>query len=61
MSGADGAAGTGVWPTPVTLPTPGSKEGWLDNGPYLLNLLDVTVIVIGGDSLGGLDAFIVLQ
>lgn len=31
------------------------------DGTDLLNFLDVTVLVIGGDNLGGLDAFFVLE
>lgn len=38
-----------TWPTP----------GWLSTD--LLDFLDVAVFIIGGDSLGGLDALIVLE
>lgn len=42
------------------------QRGWggcavQNDGTNLLNFLDVTVLVIGGDGLGGLDALIVLE
>lgn len=61
----------GWWDSRWTLQTLGdarrcSKEDW---GSFaspkgrtdLLNFLDVTVFIVGGDGLGGLDALIVLE